>query len=413
MGAAPSAGAAPGGASVHLPGTHRAHTAVSWEEEHSQEEHFHTIAEWLPQPGLIRLLSTWPDVGNASLTVLLPPPAPTSHSCVRDQNGNHVVQKCIECVQPSDPARAMIEVGRRKRLQQGCRAGFEAAEARGVHGIAAWQVRWCTFPLVTCLDVVESKPTGLSFHLHGSSKRGCPAVPQFGATIRSLSEAASAPLNARRPRPLSMQIIVNKGQSLSTHTFGCRLVQRVLEYCSIPELRERVVTGEQPLAGPQLAVGLQAWLPLCAHPGSVVGWVPSLVIHAASLQTPPPPSNLRLLHYHLWFRMSADPPVPPPLYRCRRARKHAAAEPRPVRQLRGAAPGGQGPPARQVGSGRAASVLGVKQPVAERRHAPRHPLCGLQRVMRWLAGGQQRASPRFSLPRPRTLPSHPAPTSPS
>ncbi|KAL4431371.1 hypothetical protein ABPG75_006627 [Micractinium tetrahymenae] len=72
----------------------------------------------------------------------------TDHTlrCVRDQNGNHVVQKCIECVQPSDPARAMIET------------------------------------------------------------------------------------------------IVNKGQSLSGHTFGCRLVQRVLEFCSIPELRGRVIT---------------------------------------------------------------------------------------------------------------------------------------------------------------------------
>ncbi|KAI7838204.1 hypothetical protein COHA_007998 [Chlorella ohadii] len=66
--------------------------------------------------------------------------------CVRDQNGNHVVQKCIECVQPSDPARAMIET------------------------------------------------------------------------------------------------IVNKGQTLSTHTFGCRLVQRVLEFCSIEELKERVIS---------------------------------------------------------------------------------------------------------------------------------------------------------------------------
>ena len=36
----------------------------------------------------------------------------TEHTlrCVRDQNGNHVVQKCVECVQPSEPARAMIEV---------------------------------------------------------------------------------------------------------------------------------------------------------------------------------------------------------------------------------------------------------------------------------------------------------------
>ncbi|PSC74804.1 hypothetical protein C2E20_2398 [Micractinium conductrix] len=65
--------------------------------------------------------------------------------CVRDQNGNHVVQKCIECVQPSEPARPMIEA------------------------------------------------------------------------------------------------IVAKVQPLSTHTFGCRLVQRVLEHCSIPELRERVI----------------------------------------------------------------------------------------------------------------------------------------------------------------------------
>ncbi|PRW20331.1 pumilio-like protein isoform A [Chlorella sorokiniana] len=71
----------------------------------------------------------------------------TEHTlrCVRDQNGNHVVQKCIECVQPSDPARTMIET------------------------------------------------------------------------------------------------IVNKGQTLSTHTFGCRLVQRVLEFCSIEELKERVI----------------------------------------------------------------------------------------------------------------------------------------------------------------------------
>lgn len=44
------------------------------------------------------------------------------------------------------------------------------------------------------------------------------------------------------PHPL--QTIVNKGQSLSTHTFGCRLVQRVLEFCSIPELRGRVIAGE-------------------------------------------------------------------------------------------------------------------------------------------------------------------------
>ena len=33
-----------------------------------------------------------------------------TQQCVRDQNGNHVVQKVIECVQPSEPARAIIEV---------------------------------------------------------------------------------------------------------------------------------------------------------------------------------------------------------------------------------------------------------------------------------------------------------------
>ncbi len=33
-----------------------------------------------------------------------------TQQCVRDQNGNHVIQKVIECVQPSDPAAAIIEV---------------------------------------------------------------------------------------------------------------------------------------------------------------------------------------------------------------------------------------------------------------------------------------------------------------
>jgi hypothetical protein len=63
-----------------------------------------------------------------SATLPAPPPAPqvlpqperisicselteATLRCVRDQNGNHVVQKCIECVQPSEPARQMIEVG--------------------------------------------------------------------------------------------------------------------------------------------------------------------------------------------------------------------------------------------------------------------------------------------------------------
>ncbi len=31
--------------------------------------------------------------------------------CVRDQHGNHVVQKCVEVVQPSERIREMIEVG--------------------------------------------------------------------------------------------------------------------------------------------------------------------------------------------------------------------------------------------------------------------------------------------------------------
>lgn len=46
----------------------------------------------------------------------------TDHTlrCVRDQNGNHVVQKVIECVQPSEPARQMIEVrGGRGQERQG------------------------------------------------------------------------------------------------------------------------------------------------------------------------------------------------------------------------------------------------------------------------------------------------------
>ena len=40
-----------------------------------------------------------------------------------------------------------------------------------------------------------------------------------------------------------MQIIAAKVHSLSTHTLGCRLVQRVLEHCSIAEIREQVVAG--------------------------------------------------------------------------------------------------------------------------------------------------------------------------
>lgn len=52
------------------------------------------------------------------------------------------------------------------------------------------------------------------------------------------------PAACRPTPPPLLQTIVNKGQSLSTHTFGCRLVQRVLQFCSIPELRERVVSGE-------------------------------------------------------------------------------------------------------------------------------------------------------------------------
>lgn len=35
-----------------------------------------------------------------------------------------------------------------------------------------------------------------------------------------------------------LQAIVVKVGSLSTHTFGCRLVQRVLQHCSIAELKE-------------------------------------------------------------------------------------------------------------------------------------------------------------------------------
>lgn len=30
--------------------------------------------------------------------------------CIKDQNGNHVVQKAIECVQPSDPIMPIIQV---------------------------------------------------------------------------------------------------------------------------------------------------------------------------------------------------------------------------------------------------------------------------------------------------------------
>lgn len=52
---------------------------------------------------------------------------------MRDQNGNHVVQKCIECVQPSDPARAMIEVG-----LGGAGRGCAAKRGRQGRVQAAW-----------------------------------------------------------------------------------------------------------------------------------------------------------------------------------------------------------------------------------------------------------------------------------
>jgi hypothetical protein len=30
--------------------------------------------------------------------------------CVADQNGNHVIQKCIECITPSEPIADLLEV---------------------------------------------------------------------------------------------------------------------------------------------------------------------------------------------------------------------------------------------------------------------------------------------------------------
>ena len=49
----------------------------------------------------------------------------------------------------------------------------------------------------------------------------------------ALTSSPSAHLPAR-----SVQSIVAKTQQLSCHTFGCRLVQRVLEHCTVDVLRE-------------------------------------------------------------------------------------------------------------------------------------------------------------------------------
>ena len=78
------AGAAPAGARVHLP-----------------------LSDCAPCPLTCRALQVLPQPDRVSICAEL---TEATLRCVRDQNGNHVVQKCIECVQPSDPARQMIEV---------------------------------------------------------------------------------------------------------------------------------------------------------------------------------------------------------------------------------------------------------------------------------------------------------------
>lgn len=42
--------------------------------------------------------------------------------------------------------------------------------------------------------------------------------------------------------PACLQSIVAKSTQLSCHAFGCRLVQRVLEHCTITQLKERAIS---------------------------------------------------------------------------------------------------------------------------------------------------------------------------
>jgi hypothetical protein len=77
-------------------------------------------------------------------------------SCVRDQNGNHVIQKVIECVQPSDPARAMIEVGGGKD------AGVHGTQPMAMPSSAIWWVASWSESVVTqepcCISCCWQQP---------------------------------------------------------------------------------------------------------------------------------------------------------------------------------------------------------------------------------------------------------------
>lgn len=114
--------------------------------------------------------------------------------CVKDQNGNHVVQKCIECVQPH--ALQFIidafkgQVGHHSNWLQSmvkCQVYIKPPE----EFVCKWIFLWCFNG-----DGRGSEMKGICVCIY------CACVVQVFA--------------------------------LSTHPYGCRVIQRILEHC-LPE----------------------------------------------------------------------------------------------------------------------------------------------------------------------------------
>lgn len=52
---------------------------------------------------------------------------------------------------------------------------------------------------------------------------------------------AALPLTPHRPLPCAMQAVRNGVVNLSSHPYGCRVVQRVMEHCDMPRVLEAIV----------------------------------------------------------------------------------------------------------------------------------------------------------------------------
>ncbi|KAI3424416.1 hypothetical protein D9Q98_009968 [Chlorella vulgaris] len=171
----------------------------------------------------------------------------------RDQHGSRLVQQQLETAAPEDLKAVFSEV-RHKLLPL-------IVDVFGNYVVQRFLERGGLEVQAAVAEVVRGKALSLSLQMYGCRviQKSLEVMPQEDkvAICQELTEHTLRCVRDQNgnhviqkciecvqpsdPARAMIETIVSKGHSLSTHTFGCRLVQRVLEHCSCADLRDRVV----------------------------------------------------------------------------------------------------------------------------------------------------------------------------